>query len=119
MDIAGCHQVIKRAQTGIKGDILKGTCHAHLCNMVGWKIRKILAVKDDLPLIGPVKTIEAVKHGGLTSPVGTDNCQDLTGLDVEADTRERLCATEAKGDILYFKKRGIYWHRVGQESFIL
>ena len=95
MDITGCHQVIERAQTSIQGDILESARHPHLGDAMGWQPREVLTVEEYLPLIGPVEAIEAVQHGGLTSAVRPDNCQDLPRMNVKADTRERLGATEA------------------------
>ncbi len=64
------------------------------------------AVEQDAPALRPVEAADAVEQAGLAGAVGTDDCDDLTVVDVETDAVEGGDAAEGERDRLHRQAQG-------------
>ena len=60
----------------------------------------LLPFEDDAALIGFIKSVENVQHGGLSRAVGSDDRQDLAGINLQTDIVQGLQTPKRDTDIL-------------------
>jgi hypothetical protein len=74
-----------------EGQILKGPGNSLGGNTVRFHLfGPFLAFKKDAALIGLIKPVDDIQHGGLSGAVGADDGQNLTGIDLKTDPIEGL-----------------------------
>ena len=68
-------------------------------------LEEVLVLEVDGPRGGLVETAQAVEEGGLAGAVGTDQTDDLAGLDVEGDVVQGDDPSEAYAELTYLQDR--------------
>jgi hypothetical protein len=97
VDVAGGHEVVERAQTGVEGDVLEGAGQAQGSDGVGRRLGQVgLAFEEDAPFLRPIEAADAVEDGGLARAVGADDGADFAGVHVEADAGQRGVRSEVE-----------------------
>jgi len=102
MKMPGCHQIVQNGEPGEKLYVLKGSSDAQASNLVGWKMVDALIFESHLPLLGAIKSVDAIEDACFSGSVGPNDRKHLSLPDFESDARECGDSPEAQPYIVDF-----------------
>jgi hypothetical protein len=85
MQMPGCHEIVQDGESCEEFDVLEGSPNAQTCNLVRGEVVNVVIFKDHLPLLRPIKSVNAIEDACFSSPVGTNDCKHLSLSDIETD----------------------------------
>ena len=62
-------------------------------------------LEDETSVLRVVQTVDHIEQRRLPSPVGTNDGQELTGVNIHADITQRLHGSKGQGDMLRLQYR--------------
>src|SRR2546427_1388371 len=99
------HDIVQHRHALEEGDVLEGARDAELRHFEGLELGSILAVEDDATALRMVEAADDVQKRGLSRPVGANDGDDLSSMNVEADVTQGLDGAEVDADPLDAEER--------------
>jgi len=78
---------------------LEGAAHTHLAGDVGYLTGDVLPFEDDPACLGFIQSGDGIEKCGLTGPVGANEADNLTGINLQADIIDGYQAAEFLGNV--------------------
>ena len=91
----GNFNIVKHRQFLKKSNILKGSGDSQSSTLIGSQAGNISVVKIDMASAGSEDTGKQVKYGGLAGPVGSDQADQFTLMNLDAVIRQGGDAAES------------------------
>src|SRR5262249_61101298 len=88
------HDVVEHAHALEERDVLEGAGDSQRGDVVWLELGPVLALEEDPPLLGLVEPADRVQERGLPRPIRTDDGDDLSPVDVDADLAQSLDGPE-------------------------
>jgi hypothetical protein len=82
--VKGDFNIVKHRQFLKKSNILKGSSDAQSSTLIGSQAGDISVVEGDMATGGSEDTGKQVEYGGLAGPVGSDQADQFTLMDLDA-----------------------------------
>src|SRR5215472_3664405 len=105
LELAPGHDVIQDAHTLEQRNILERASDAQLGDLVGLELGAILSSEEDPAPRGAAEAADRVHHRCLAGAVGTDNREDFSVVNIEADPVDGLNSAEIDLQILNRQQR--------------
>src|SRR5699024_3214638 len=103
------NDVVLHRHAGEQADVLEGTGEAQLGDAVRLPAGDVLSQHLHLALGGVVHAGNDVEQGTLAGAVGTDDADDLAGVDLHADVRQSHQTAETLSDVFCFQNSLTHW----------
>ncbi len=103
--VAAQHQVVEHRHLREQLDVLEGAGDPQVGDAIRAHPEEVLAHEPDRPLLGVIHARDAVEDRGLAGAVGTDDGEQLPGLDREAHVVDGGDAGKRQGHVLEIENR--------------
>jgi hypothetical protein len=111
VNMAGGHEIIEGAQTGIEGDVLEGAGQAESRDPISrGSGQVVLALEEDMALLRPIEAADAIEDRSLAGAVRTDNGPNFARQHVETDLAERGIPSKMERDVVNVENGRIQCH---------
>src|SRR5438552_1946305 len=102
---AASHEVVEHGHAFEQRDVLKGPRHTELRQVRGRRACGVAALEQDAALVGMVEAADDVEQRRLPRAVGTDDRENLPGLDTEAHAAVREQGPYTHADVVDLEQR--------------